>query len=517
MDPEKCLDELGGKNIWILKWFLLISFMKSLPCVFSMYSFQFTGVKPDSFHCALPPNVSRESMIPKERTGDKWEFSSCNQFQSQDNSTIIPCQNGYNYTMKYFTSSIVTEWDLVCDRAILNALATSSFFVMSFFGAIISCSIADRFGRKVVLITAFMCLNLCEFAQTYITSIYVLIVFKLLAGIFQQGCFISGFTMTIELFSLRNRSNACLADTFSWTFSSFILIIYIYFIRDWRNYFFWTSITMLPFCLVFYHLPESIRWMMAKDQTKNAQILLKTATLYSNPPLPEKTFENYDKYKRKQESEKLPHYNVLHIFRETLLLRYQLINSFVWFTTAMTYYGVQVKVVEIGNPFLNFFLSSLVEIPANILCFPIANKYGRKITIGLTNFLVGFSLFMGYILWKYLDSPWPAIIVFLVGKMLNTGIFNLIFMHVSEFFPTTLRTTAVGMSSSCARIGASFGAMIFQITLYHDSIAFVIVIGCCLLTGVLVFCLPETYRKKMPTSIEEIKQWVAHKPIISFH
>ena len=66
---------------------------------------------------------------------------------------------------EYTTSksySFVTEFDLVCEKATTAAFASSMFYIGGLFGSIVSGSVADAYGRKMVLITSLATTIMCR-------------------------------------------------------------------------------------------------------------------------------------------------------------------------------------------------------------------------------------------------------------------------------------------------------------------------------------------------------------------
>ena len=56
--------------------------------------------------------------------------------------------------------------------------------------------------------------------------------------------------------------------------------------------------------------------------------------------------------------------------------------------------------------------------------------------------------------YDFLDIPNAKLAVGLLNKLAIVGCFNVCFVYSSEFFPTPLRSVAVGASSTIARAGA---------------------------------------------------------------
>ena len=89
------------------------------------------------------------------------------------------------------------------------------------------------------------------------------------------------------------------------------------------------------------------------------------------------------------------------------------------------------------------------------------------------------------------------------------GASQLIFMiYTSELYPTTMRSTGVGLSVSIARLGGVWAPQInvLSSTLGSISIPFIIfsIAGC--LASFFAMFLPETLNKPLPQNLKEAKQ-----------
>ena len=61
-------------------------------------------------------------------------------------------------------------------------------------------------------------------------------------------------------------------------------------------------------------------------------------------------------------------YTCIDILKSRKLLIFSLIMAFLWCTSALVYYGLALNTGSLaGDPYLNFFLGALVELPAAII------------------------------------------------------------------------------------------------------------------------------------------------------
>ena len=146
-----------------------------------------------------------------------------------------------------------------------------------------------------------------------------------------------------------------------------------------------------------------------------------------------------------------------------------------WALVAMVYYGIGMSMTVLGgNIFLNFVLSAVLEIAGYVVCILISDYWGRKPVIIVKlelDFSVAqeaseikntFFLNLSFLVCGLAcigsafipDSNAGKIVLVLLGKMGASGAFSTAFVYTAELFPTPIRGTAVGLSSTIGRIGS---------------------------------------------------------------
>ena len=89
--------------------------------------------------------------------------------------------------------------------------------------------------------------------------------------------------------------------------------------------------------------------------------------------------------------------------------------------------------------------------------------------------------------------------------MASSAVFQLIFLYTAELFPTLIRNTALGFSSTASGIG-SVGAP-FVIGL-GGIIPLIVMGGLAIIGGLTGIFLPETLGLPLPTTLEQVLQYV---------
>merc|ERR1712227_932635 len=118
------------------------------------------------------------------------------------------------------------------------------------------------------------------------------------------------------------------------------------------------------------------------------------------------------------EDDKKTKASVLDLFRTPMIRRNTIIISLAWFALGTLYFGLSLNMPEFdGNIYLIFFLSGLVEIPADIIPFVLLNKYGRRPNLSL-HYIIGGLLCMATAavpLGVY-SYEWPIVVLAMLGK-----------------------------------------------------------------------------------------------------
>lgn len=108
------------------------------------------------------------------------------------NQTIVPCES-YVYDTTYYHATRATEWDFVCDKRWMIAIAQTLYMLGTLTGALTLGGLADKIGRKKVFyVSAVLQLILgtgVAFIPSYIPFLFV----RFLYGIFgSAGSYITG-------------------------------------------------------------------------------------------------------------------------------------------------------------------------------------------------------------------------------------------------------------------------------------------------------------------------------------
>ncbi len=193
-----------------------------------------------------------------------------------------------------------------------------------------------------------------------------------------------------------------------------------YLLRDWRHLQLAITLPSLLTIPLWWVIPESARWLMSRGRVKEAEAILHRIARFNSVPLPddvlstegqssgsskvhtERAFENEGfqpgdaaqklsepdvtpvgveegalKERGRGHTAKITHdhhagkqelFTLWHLFSTPGMRRISIVMIFAWFVNSLVYYGLSLNTNSLaGDPYLNFFLSGAVEIPAYIV------------------------------------------------------------------------------------------------------------------------------------------------------
>lgn len=181
---------------------------------------------------------------------------------------------------------------------------------------------------------------------------------------------------------------------------------------------------------------------------------------------------------------------------------------FQWFSVTMCYYGLTNASTSLSaDPFGNFMLSVLIEIPGYLFCILFMDIWGRRPILSFCQIVSGVSCVIVGLLSGTTDNTLGLqIFLSLLGKFCAAASFAIVYVYTAEMFPTSIRNQAVGVCSLVARIGGITSLLLDLLKVYWVP-APVFIMGCVATTaGALALFFPETLGERLPDTLEEAKR-----------
>ncbi|RNA07109.1 organic cation transporter -like, partial [Brachionus plicatilis] len=257
-------------------------------------------------------------------------------------------------------------------------------------------------------------------------------------------------------------------------------------------------------------VPESPRWLiLQKRKTEALRILGKISKSNKKPMRFIEEIESLQNstitlYSNNNESIDLIEILKLFIKKRLYLFR-SLILLLNWIITQVIFYGVSFFTEKFaGNPYLNFIVSTILELFALILILLTTERFGRKVPFTISLGLTGLSFLIIPILpdMYYNYSTYFA----LFGKFCITFSFNLLYTITSEFYPTFMRNSMTSLLIAIGRFGSISSTYIHVMSdsLKYENLPFLI-FGSTSFTAALLFFsfIPETKDRSLPENLDE--------------
>ncbi|MEQ2232723.1 hypothetical protein ILYODFUR_014378 [Ilyodon furcidens] len=483
-----------------------------LPVFFC--SFLFIQSDPER-HCntdwilRAAPNLTIEEQLnltlPREEDGS---FSRCRMFVPVDQdihdirkyglNETSACINGFVYGSMLYESTVVTDFDLVCEKSSMAEVTPTIFMTGMLAGSFIFGPVADLYGRRrttqvpVVLIIIFV------IVAGVSPNVHVYNVSQFIVGAAVGGYRMNSIVLATEWIGITKRS---LASCVSQVFGSFGLCAIaglIYVVRDWRKaQYIMAGAEALVFLYIWW-IPESARWLLGQGRPHEAKKLIQKVAAMNKKEIPENLLDKVSEEKKVESG------GIKAIFTSAVLIKNFFIISFAWFALNLGYFCLVLNVGKFGlNIFLVQFLFGISEVPAHLLCIWFLEFFGRKKSLILT------LLIAGVVCLSTLAFPQDSAVA--ITALVTTGKFflnwagSVCLVYIQELFPTSIRQTAVSLGSIAFRVAGLLSPLLNMLAVYHRSIPIIVFSSLAVLGGALVFLLPETSRKDLPDSISDGK------------
>ncbi|XP_054853496.1 solute carrier family 22 member 20-like [Eublepharis macularius] len=533
---DDVLESIGGVGRFQI---FQVIFLVIPVCLIACHNFlqNFTAAVPDyhckpsiqnnqSFNITAKEEILLKAFIPmsqNQKPEKCLQFATIQWHLLNPNTTITenvteihtqPCVGGWVFDTSIFESTIVSEWDLVCDLQTLRDVAQSIYMAGVLAGAVVFGVLSDRFGRRIPLISSYLQIAITGTSTAFLPSFSSYCVFRFMAGMTFSGIILNSFSLILEWTPTKGRTVAGACLGYFVTFGQIILAGVAYKIRNWR----WLQLAVsVPFFIIFlcsWKLPESPRWLLLHDKSHMAvRNLKKVAVINGKKKEGEKiTEELLNSYMQMEATKLKSSHTIFDLFRTPALRRITCCLMVIWFSSSFSYYGLAMDVQKFGlNIFIVQAIFGALDLPAVMLFTVIMIFLGRRIAIAGSFTVGGLMVLVNTFVPEELQTLRTAQAA--LGKGCLASSFIGAYQYAGELYPTEIRQTGVGFVSMQARIGAIVAPLVY---LLRDSFPILpsLIFGAApLLAGVATCFLMETRESPLLETIAEMERRARKEPL----
>jgi len=257
------------------KCFLIIAGNIAMLSAMTIYSTIFKAAAPELI-CKpkLANSTLQFSTVSSEPQAvcDIWHKLNANESYAD----LYECQ----FDKKYYGSTIITEWGLVCEKNFLAGL-TQTFYMIGAFACLFVGYFSDRFGRKKTLtcVSAFLSfflivsevLQLNVFKFSMLTRYVIYSVSQFFIGICGNSIYSITYIILIEITSTKYSTIVSNVYLYLYVLGELVILVVAYFMRDWHNINWFTAgYSLFVLVTVILLVPESPRFLIHRKKYKEA-------------------------------------------------------------------------------------------------------------------------------------------------------------------------------------------------------------------------------------------------------
>ncbi|XP_029469241.1 solute carrier family 22 member 6-B-like isoform X1 [Rhinatrema bivittatum] len=501
---------------------LIQNFSAAVPEHHCQTSIQMNGTQSNLTQHLHPEDLLKVS-IPldgKQKPEQCLQFTTTQWQLLEGNATLLevetePCRDGWVFDDSVFASSIVTEWELVCDLRSLKELAQSLFMAGVLIGALIFGSLSDRCGRRAVLLWSLLMIALMGTGAAFSPSFTIYCFFRFLSGVGLSGLLLNYICLSLEWVPTKFRAIVVSIQAYCSTAGQVILAGLAYWLRDWRWLQLAISLPFFAFFLYSWWLPESARWLIVNNKTEVAlRNLKRVAKMNGKKEEGEKISLEMLQLEVAEKSPKASTHSILDLFRTPAMCRISCCLMFVSFSTNFAYFGLSMDLRNFGfSTHLVQMLFGSIDVFAKILCGVMLTFFGRRTVQASSLILAGIFLLANTAL--PLDMQTFRITLVMLGKGCLSASSLCSYLYSGELFPTVVRQTGMGLTTMMARLGGIVAPMVLMAGDYVAFLPLVIFGGAPIISGVAACFLPEMLNAPLLDTIEEVEDRARRKEIVT--
>ncbi|XP_071818785.1 organic cation transporter protein-like [Apostichopus japonicus] len=447
--------------------------------------------------------INEEGVLDQCSQYDMETVDDCSEVLSQGvwnaSNEIIPCDNGWVYDKSQYDSTIISDFDLVCNKQSFPGIAQTVYFAGILVGSVLSGSLSDKFGRRIGLFSATVSTAVFGILVISSNSFLMYTIMRFFLGASAYSTFIMGFVLVSEMVGPSKRVFTCICIEYFFAFGIMLLSILAYFIRKWRIL---QLVTTLPGILTLVLLPlipESPRWLISKGRYEEARVIIRRTARINGVELTDQSLEEMTEHELDTHAQSEKESSLIQLFRLSSM-RWRTFNLlYNWFVQSLLYYGLIFSTGSLGvNIYLGFLISGAVEIIGYTSSIFLIEAIGRKLSLSGLLLLVGISCLL-----VMFTHGVIKFVIGMIGKAAISATFGIIYIFTAELYPTPLRGVMIGICSMASRLGGMVCPLVFILADRWPFIPVSVFTAASLVAAAITLLLPETKGAPLPETLYE--------------
>ena len=542
MNYDKILTQLGEYGPWQVGISLMLWLPALIDGIMTMTN-SYSALIPETFRCNIPAcdgplfavdDFPENEIFPSfDNLSSKYNPDNpdfCTYYKPRvfgngscgfSSTQIAQCDSSSIFTYDQDTyvmkSTLVTEYSMFCDeeKKIWITLFNSLFMIGLGIGSLIFGILSDYIGRRHSLgIAIVTCSGACA-AGSFMPTYWSYGICRMIVGIGAEGCFVVAFTISLEIVGVRESvpglpwvSFATLQGTMMTVPFALGLVMVslavLVALNEWRDLELALAIFSFACGAIWFFIPESPRWLIAKGKDDEAFQVIRVAAKRNGVKLTGEIFTDDDHL---DISKEIPEYKISDIFNPSVV-KISLALFVFWSVSALLYFGLTFSADNIHlteNTILSFILIALMEIPSAPVLLLLMDVWGRKPLLVVSLLIPGVCC-LGAAMLE--EGIFFAILV-LIGKFCSSGAHTVAYISTAELYPTSIRTTMLGTCSAIARVGGVSSTWVATYLpkngVLSKNIPLYIFGASSLLGGLMALLIPETLGSSLPNTFQDVE------------
>ncbi|XP_005894430.2 solute carrier family 22 member 10 [Bos mutus] len=451
-----------------------------------------SNLKPEKCHRFLHP---------------QWQLLHLNRtFANMTGLDTEPCMDGWVYDHSLFSSTIVTEWDLICDHQSQKSVVQFVFMAGMQVGGFVYGHLSDRFGRKLILRCCLLQLAISGTCTAFAPTFLIYSLLRFWSGCSAVAIITNNWLLIAEWTRSQSKAMVIMLITCAISIGQMMLGGLAFAFREWRTLQLVVSVPFFVFSFSSRWLVESARWLIVTNKTDQGLRELKKVARSNEMKNAEATLNMEGLRVTMQEELEgaQTKTTVFDFFRTPNLRKRICLLLFVRFAVTVPLYGISLNLQHFGsNIFLFQVIFGALTTLARCLALVVLNYKGRRPTQMLFLFLVGLSILANMFVPQEMQPLRVALAS--VGISCVAAAVTSYCVHCDELMPTLLKAKAFGLDAIVSRCGAALAPLLMTLVVYLPTLPWIIYGVFPIIAGLVVLFQPETRNMPLSDTIQDVE------------